>query len=105
MHVMEIGRPTYLNAASSITYTFGRHCSDDTQVEMSLAKTVLLDVLRDPSSTTVGSGTGVSAITGGANNTTPYAFDESTGELDTVNISWVEAFGLEIAAIGVRKVW
>jgi hypothetical protein len=105
MHYLEISRPTYLNGASSITYTFGRHLTDGTQVEMSLAKTVLLDALRGTVPTTPGAGTPIDTITMGNNNTVAYLFDESTGELDTVNISWIETFGLEIAALGVRKIW
>jgi len=106
LHFLEIGRPVYANSASSITYSFGRLLSSQTgQVEMSLAKTVLMDALHQETLSTVGGGSMISGICGGANNTVSYSFDESTGELDTFNVSWVEAFGLEIAALGIRKCW
>lgn len=105
LHFLEISRPAFASAGSSITYTFGRSLVSGTMVEHSSAKTVLMDVLHQETLSTVGAGSMVALLTGAANNTTSYSFDESTGELDTFNVSWVETFDLEIAALGIRKVY
>lgn len=104
-HFLEISRPTFAAAISSVNYNFGRRMTDTTRVEDSLAKTVLTDLLQSDIVTALASGNTGGVILGGSPNTLTYAFDESTGELDTINITWPETFGLEIAAIGVRKVY
>lgn len=104
-HFLEISRPTFASPASSITYNFGRRMTDATRVEDSLAKSVLLDLLRSDIVTALGSGNTNGVILGGSPNTHNYSFDESTGELDTINLTWPETFQMDFAAIGVRKVY
>jgi hypothetical protein len=103
-HFLEISRPAFVGAGS-VTYNFGRRQTDAARVEDSLPKTALTSMLDSDIVTGLGSGNTVGIILAGSPNTNSYAFDESTGELDTINLTWPEAFEMEFAAIGVRKVY
>lgn len=100
----EIARPTFVGA-TSITYSFGRLMTTATRTEDSLQKSSLQDMIHGDMNTTIGGGNSLAVVPGGVANTHNYSFDESTGELDTINLTWPEAFDVEFGAIGVRKVY
>jgi hypothetical protein len=108
LYLIEINRPTFATDASSVTYNLGRQSTNLTQVEMSLTKYTLVEILegQDFSSSMAGGG-GLSQIgsNGLAGVVQSFAFDQSTGKLDTFNFTWDQAFDCEIAALGARKVW
>lgn len=103
MWLLDISRPVFATDASSITYSFGARETNSTQAEFPLSKHALIDVLDEAVLSTL-AGNGTNIMLGGATSAS-FAFDQSTGKLDTLNISWVETFGLELSCIGVRKVY
>jgi len=103
-HFLEISRPAFVGGGS-VTYNFGRRMTDASRVEDSLPKTAAQSMIQSDIVTALGSGNTNGVILGGSPNTHNYAFDESTGELDTINLTWPEAFEMEFGVIGVRKVY
>jgi len=101
--VYEISR-TPFSGGGSVTYSFKEVSSASSQVQYSNSKQAVNRILDDVAATTTSLSQADSAIVG-SSGTTTSAFDESTGVLDTVNFSWSEFEGLEIAAFGVRKVY
>lgn len=101
--VYEVSRPVF-SGGGSVTYTHKEVSVASTSVEFSRAKDVVKFLLSDISGATTNQSEADTAIVGSLGTTTG-AFDESTGVLDTVNFSWSEIEGLEIAAFGVRKVY
>lgn len=106
MLFLEIERPVFASDATSITYSFGMRSTSSVLVEFSLSKRSFVDVMLDVVATTLASLTTGVVIMGGSAVTHSFAFDQSTGKLDTVNISWPNATQtMEITAIAVRKVY
>lgn len=98
----EVSRPVFLNDSSSVTYTHKEVSPPSTFVEFSRGKDLVRKVLNSFSTSIVSMSEAETATVGTAGNGTG-AFDQSTGGLDTVNVSWPFATGLEIAAIGITK--
>jgi hypothetical protein len=83
--------------------------TDTTNVDFALSKHAVLDILNEAPSSTLGA-IGAQPLNGGGGGgggvTVAYAFDESTGTLDTFNLSWVaDVTAMEICAIGIKKVY
>lgn len=106
MLFLEIARPVFANDATSVTYSFGMRSTDNTLAEMSFSKRSFMDTMLDTAVSTLAT-MDTGAITMGASPVTnSYAFDQSTGKLDTLNISWPNSTQtMEITAIAVRKVY
>jgi len=105
LHFIELSRPVFATPASLVTYAYGQSCLNAASVQFSFSKRGVLDVLStNPVPVALGVGNG-GVVLSSNNQTNSISFDESTGPLDTVNISWPNSLvPLEIAAIGVRKV-
>jgi hypothetical protein len=108
LFLIEISRPTFATDGTSVTYSLGRQMTNLTQVEMSLSKHTLVEVLEGQDfGSTLASGSGLAQIASGglAGVVASVSFDQSTGKLDTFNFTWDKAFDCEIAALGARKLW
>lgn len=108
MFLIEISRPVFATDATSVVYSMGRNMTSLTQVEMSLPKNSLIEVLegQDFGSTMASGGGMVQIVSNGlAGVVVAPNFDQSTGKLDTFNFTWDQSFGAEIAALGARKLW
>lgn len=106
MLFLEISRPVFATDATSVVYTVGMRSTNSVQVEMSLSKRSFVDILLDTVGSTVASTATGSTILGASSVTHTFAFDQSTGKLDTFNISWPNATQtMEITAIALRKVY
>lgn len=101
--VYEVSRPVF-SGAGSVTYSHKEVSVPSTQIERSNAKDAVKFLLHDIAGATTSMSEADTALVG-SSGTATGAFDESTGVLDTVNFSWSEFEGLEIAAFGVRKVY
>jgi hypothetical protein len=104
MVIQEISRPVFANDAASVNYSVGEAETNQTTVQFSKTKNIASRIaFGDITSTLAASG---SDSVMGANGVTavPFAFDQSTGALDTINLYWPQAFNLEIAALCVRKI-
>lgn len=109
--VTELQRPVFLNDSSSITYGQAFRMTETGSVEFSICKSYMLDILTEnPINTSLG-GFGTVLLntigggTGGTTLMTGTSFDQSTGKLDTLNISWHQSASLEIAAVAVKKLY
>lgn len=102
--VYEVSRPVFALPSTSVSYGHKEVSPSSVDVEYSRAKDALKFLLWD-SSTLVTSMSNTESAVIGTLGTGSGAFDESTGVLDTVNLAWLESDGLQIAAIGVRKVY
>ena len=100
----EVSRPVFASAATSVTYTHKEVTPDATFVEYSRSKDALNQLLQDDSAATSTKTSAEDAIFSVAGTGTG-SFDESTGVLDTVNISWPQPDGLQLVALGVRKIY
>lgn len=100
-YVIEVSRPAFATAASSVTYSWTVKSTDGTTIEASLSKDALIRLLQgavaDQAITDLCLGSGPVTLN--------YNFDESTGAFDTLNIRWDASTDLEIVAIGVRKLY
>lgn len=106
MMLLDISRPIFATNATSVTYSFGRSQTTVTVAEYYAAKNALRNALIADPSGTIGGTNGWNIVTGSGDNTNSFAFDQSTGVLDTLNLQWPHASQpLEIAALGVRKVF
>lgn len=108
--LLEIARPVAATTATAVTYSVAMRTTNIDRINFSLSKHVVLDMFNEASNT-VGSQTDWSTITGtttapAGTVTNSWSFDESTGVFDGININWDDTTHLmEIAAIGVRKVY
>ena len=102
--IFEVGRPAFASDLSSILYSVKEVSVSSTTVEFSRTKDLIKGLLIS-NSTSLASISELEAAAGGSVGTGSGNFDQSTGGLDTVNFSWPHAPGLEIAALGVRKVY
>jgi len=101
---LDISRPLFANAADSVTYSQGFMMDVTANVEFSKSKSTLFQLALGEVAGTIGNHTSLGAAIGATPTTHNYAFDESAGVFDAVNISWPHFFGLEVAALIVRKV-
>lgn len=101
--VVEISRPPFATDASSVLYTIKEASPPASLVESSRSKDLIKGLLSSSAGTAASMSELETAVIGSTGNATG-AFDQSTGILDTVNISWAQVPGLEIAALAVRKV-
>lgn len=104
--IIELSRPVFANDASSVNYSIAEASGNQTSVQFSHSKNLALFMAG--SDITAGnlansnSDTAVSIVAG--ITAAPFAFDQSTGALDTINFYWPQAFNLEIAAFAIRKI-
>jgi len=101
--VFECSRPYFATDASPVTYTVKEISPPASLVESSRPKDLIKGLLISSATSALSMSELETAAIGNSGNTTG-AFDQSTGGLDTVNFSWPHAEGLEIAALGVRKI-
>jgi hypothetical protein len=99
----EISRPVFATNATSVLYSHKEVTPDTTTVEFSRSKDAMNQLIWDDSASGTTKTAAEDAILGTAGTTTGN-FDQSTGILDTLNISWPMFDGLQLVAIGVRKV-
>jgi hypothetical protein len=100
--VYEVERPVFATDATSVTYTHKEVSPVVGLIEFSRSKDAVKFLLNDiPGIITAASN--ADAGIAGSQATGSGAFDQSTGVLDTLNISWPMFDGLQIAALGVRK--
>jgi len=105
--VYNVWRPVFLNAASSVTYTHMEVSNDAAEVELMHQQNAVMRIMEDTNNTATTVTATESAIVGTSAGSIGSAFDESTGILDTVNVSWpftVANALLEINAIAIRKI-
>jgi hypothetical protein len=109
--LLEFSRPVAATTATAVTYANAMRSTNVDRINFSASKHEILDLLNAEATSTVGSQTAWATITGAttapaATNTNSFSFDESTGVFDAVNINWNDTSHLmEIAAIGIRKVY
>jgi len=101
----EVSRPVFATNGTSVTYAHKEVSTDTAAVEFSRSKDAMNQLIWDDSTSSTTVTTAETAILGGIAGTTSAAFDQSTGILDTLNFSWAMTDGLQIAAVGVRKVY
>lgn len=106
MLFLEIARPVFALDSDSVTYSLGMRSTSTALVEMSFSKRSFMDTMLDTAVSTLAT-MDTGAVTMGASPVTnSFAFDQSTGKLDTLNITWPNAQEtMEITAIAVRKVY
>lgn len=102
--VYEVSRPVF-SGGGSVTYTHKEVSPAVGQIEYSLSKDALNRLLEDTSATSTSSLSNSETVIIGMAGSTTGAFDESAGVLDTVNIAWPMFDGIQIAALGVRKIY
>jgi len=103
--IVEMSRPVFANDAASVNYSVGESSCDTTTVQFSHTKDEGRVLCQGDLATTLANSASDNAIVGAAGVTAaPFAFDQSTGALDTVNLFWAQASNLEIAALAIRKV-
>lgn len=101
----EISRPVFATNGTSVLYTHKETTPSSTTVEFSRSKDAMNQLIWDDS-TTATSATAAEAAILGTTGTATGSFDQSTGIFDTLNISWLKGIeGLQLAALGVRKVY
>lgn len=107
MLLLDIKRPVFATDATSIQYDMGVFSTDVTQVEFSLSKRSFVAALMDVVTSTLAGGSMAGYVMGAAAvRPTGFNFDQSTGKLDALNISWPNATQtMELSAIAVRKVF
>lgn len=106
MLFLEIARPVFATDATSVTYSFGMRSTSVALVDMSFSKRSFMDTMLDTAVSTLATMDTGAVTMGGSPVTNSWAFDQSTGKLDTLNISWPNSSEtMEITAIAVRKVY
>lgn len=104
---MEISRPVFATDATGVNYSIAEASTNNVIVMFSHEKDIVRAMLQWVELTTTLLGGGYISSTAGASGVTatPFSFDQSTGVLDTINIYWPQTSPLEIAALGVRKIF
>lgn len=108
VQVVEVYRPVFATDGTGVNYQVGEASTSQVNAQYSIPKNAVHKMLDSVASgtTSLVQGSNEATIAGGnAAITAPFSFDQSTGVLDTLNISWGHSQGLELAAIGVRKVF
>lgn len=101
--LFRVHRPVFANDSSAVTYILLEGSTQILGAEFSRTKNALRQMLQDDS--------GDSSIStqdqnsgGMLGGSTTVSFDQSTGVLDTINITWPETVNpLELCCIGIRK--
>lgn len=102
----DVARPIFATDATSVSYSHGMRWDTAPNAEYSKSKSIVWNLTHADMSLTVGTSSDFSIPSASTSaKTIASAFDQSTGVLDTCNISWPFAFALEISAIGVRKLY
>lgn len=102
---LEMSRLVFANDAASVNYSVAECSSNLTTAQFSHTKHIAsVACYGDVTSNLASSGSDTAIIGSSGVTAAPFAFDQSTGALDTINLYWPQAFNLEIAAIAVRKV-
>lgn len=104
---LEVERPVFATAATSVSYSWGMRTTNVTNAEFSLSKHALTALMNSDATSGMGASEEAVYVLGSGNGavTNSYSFDESTGVLDTLNLRWEASTNLDLAAIGVRKLW
>ena len=109
--LLDIARPVAATTATAVTYSVAMRSTNIDRINFSISKHGILDLLNAEATASLGGQTDWASLTGSttapaATNTNSWSFDESTGVFDALNINWDDTTHLmEIAAIGVRKVY
>lgn len=101
--IFDVSRAPFANDAASVLYSVKEASPGTPRVESSLTKDLIKGLLISSSTSVLSLSELETAAIGNAGNNSGN-FNQSTGGLDTVNISWPHADGLELAGIGVVKV-
>lgn len=102
--VGNVWRPVFANDAASVTYSLFEMSCDTTVVEFSRQKNSIRRLLQDLNSAVGTASQSETALLGSSSGTNTVAFDQSTGKLNTFNLTWAfNTAGLEICGYGVRK--
>ena len=101
--LLRIARPVFANNSSSVTYSLLEGSTQASGIELYRPKNAIRHMLSDDSGasslSTQDTESGVML-----SGSTTVSFDQSTGVLDTLNITWPETTNpLELCCIGVRK--
>ncbi len=103
--VIGIQRPVFETDSTSITYTKFEISTDLASVEFSRQKNCLRRLMQDTPSSGTSATPAETGIVGASVASNAAAFDQSTGQLDTVNITWPQSDEtLEINGFAVRKI-
>ena len=101
--IFECSRPPAANDNSAILYSVKEVSPPPSLVESSRPKDLVKGLLISSATSVLSMSELETAVIGNSANSS-VSFDQSTGGFDTINISWPQSSGLEIAAVGVRKV-
>lgn len=101
----EVSRPVFATNGTSVTYSHKEVSPDSTFVEYSRSKDAMNQLIWDDSTSATTVTAAEAAIFGGLSGSTSASFDQSTGILDTLNVGWPMFDGLQLVALGVRKVY
>lgn len=104
--VVDISRPVFALDADSINYSVAESSTNQTTVQFSHEKDVVERILKSADYTgTLLSANALSLMGASGVIATPFAFDQSAGVFDTINLYWPQAFNLEIASMAIRKIY
>ncbi len=106
--MVQCDRPTFLTDSTSVTYSWATMNTTGGREEFPVAKRNIFSLLEYDSSASTPLATlhilNELSPAGGARTQT-WSFDQSTGKLDTLNLYWDQSQALEVAALGVRKIY
>ncbi len=103
--IVEISRPVFALDSTSINYSVAEASPNATSIQFSRTKQVTSRMaLCDITGVLCNSDTDTTITNQAGVTCTPFAFDQSTGVLDTINFYWVNAIPFEIAGFVLRKV-
>jgi hypothetical protein len=105
--IVEISRPVFANDAASVNYSVAEDSPNTVQVQYSRTKDQVRALAQDGDiviTALANSSSDVATLGASGVTAAPFAFDQSTGALDTINLYWPQALNLEVAEIAVRKI-
>jgi hypothetical protein len=105
--IVEMSRPVFANDAASVNYSVAEDSMNSVAVQFSYSKDGARALAQDGDlviTSLANSGTDVAILQASGVTAAAFAFDQSVGALDTINLYWPQAFNLEIAEIAVRKI-
>lgn len=102
--LLRIARPVFATNASSVTYSMLEGSTQASGIELYRPKNGIRHMLsHDAGAASLSTQDQEAGVM--LSGSTTVAFDQSTGELDTVNITWPETTNpLELCCFGVRKI-
>lgn len=104
--VVDISRPVFALDADSINYSVAEASTNQTTVQFSHEKDVVERILKSADFTaTLVSANSLTLMGASGVIATPFAFDQSAGVLDTLNLYWPQTSNLEIASMAIRKIY